>query len=59
MPVRSDATHRILVRENNVHSLLFEHVSMMDEGQYQIMAKNRAGTNMAQVNLKVRGGKQP
>jgi len=54
MPVRSDATHRILVRENNVHSLLFERVSMMDEGTYTIVAKNRAGTNMARVNLKVK-----
>jgi len=54
MPVRSDATHRILVRENNVHSLLFEKISMMDEGVYAITAKNRAGVNTARVNLRVK-----
>ena len=53
--VRSDATHRILVRENNVHSLLFEQVSLMEQGLYEITAKNRAGTNVARVNLKVKG----
>jgi len=52
--VRSDATHRILVRENNVHSLLFEQVSLMEQGLYEITAKNRAGTNVARVNLKVK-----
>lgn len=55
MAVRSDATHRILVRESNVHSLLFEQVSMMDEGTYVITAKNRAGSNTIRVNLKVKG----
>jgi len=54
MAVRSDATHRILVRESNVHSLLFEQVSMMDEGTYVITAKNRAGSNTIRVNLKVK-----
>lgn len=55
MPVRSDATHRIVVRENNVHSLLFEQVNIMDEGTYTIVAKNRAGTNMTRVNLRIKG----
>jgi len=54
MPVRSDATHRIVVRENNVHSLLFEQVNIMDEGTYTIVAKNRAGTNMTRVNLRIK-----
>jgi len=54
MPVRSDATHRIVVRENNVHSLLFDQVSIMDEGTYTIVAKNRAGTNMTRVNLRIK-----
>ncbi|XP_076824178.1 palladin-like isoform X6 [Clavelina lepadiformis] len=52
-PVRQDALHKILVRENNVHSLLLERVSPMDEGQYTITAKNKAGTATTHVQLHV------
>jgi len=52
-PVRQDALHKILVRENNVHSLLLERVSPMDEGQYTIKASNKAGTAVAYIQLHV------
>lgn len=54
-PVRQDALHKILVRENNVHSLLLERASPMDEGHYTIKATNKAGTAEAQVQLHVSG----
>ena len=52
-PVRQDVLHKILVRENNVHSLLLERVSPMDEGQYTIKASNKAGTAVAHIQLHV------
>jgi len=57
-PVRSDARHKILVRENNVHSLLFERLSLADEGTYEVVAKNRAGNNKAEIHLKVKPKEQ-
>nr|CAB3264639.1 palladin-like [Phallusia mammillata] len=53
LPVRQDSLHKVLVRENNVHSLLLERASPMDEGQYTIVARNKAGSASAHVQLHV------
>jgi len=52
-PVIQDSLHKILVRENNVHSLLLERASPMDEGQYTIVATNKAGKAVHHVQLHV------
>ncbi|XP_078487196.1 palladin isoform X1 [Ciona intestinalis] len=52
-PVRQDSLHKILVRENNVHSLLLERASPMDEGQYTVVATNKAGSATVNVQLHV------
>ena len=52
-PVIQDSLHKIVVRENNVHSLLLERVSPMDEGQYTITASNKAGSTTTHIQLKV------
>lgn len=52
-PVVQDAFHKIVVRENNVHSLLMERVSPMDEGQYTIKASNKAGSTVTHIQLRV------
>lgn len=57
-PVRSDARHKILVRENNIHSLLFERLSLADQGTYEVVAKNRAGNNTAEIYLTVKPKEQ-
>jgi len=56
--VRSGPRHKLLVRENNVHSLLFERLSLADEGKYEVIAKNRAGNNTAEIYLKVKPKEQ-
>ena len=55
--VLQDSLRKVLVRETNVHSLLLERVSPMDEGQYTIKASNKAGSVITHVQLHVKGKK--
>uniref|UniRef100_A0A6J0UMC5 Palladin isoform X1 n=4 Tax=Pogona vitticeps TaxID=103695 RepID=A0A6J0UMC5_9SAUR len=49
--IRSDASHKMLVRENGVHSLIIEPVTARDAGIYTCVAKNRAGQNTFSLEL--------
>ncbi|XP_055433586.1 palladin isoform X4 [Bubalus kerabau] len=52
-PVRQDSAHKMLVRENGVHSLVIEPVSARDAGIYTCVATNRAGQNSFCLELVV------
>ncbi|XDA72423.1 hypothetical protein R6Z07F_002703 [Ovis aries] len=52
-PVRQDSAHKMLVRENGVHSLVIEPVSARDAGIYTCVATNRAGQNSFSLELLV------
>ena len=54
-PVRQDSAHKMLVRENGVHSLVIEPVSARDAGIYTCVATNRAGQNSFCLELVVAG----
>ncbi|XP_043918511.1 palladin isoform X2 [Protopterus annectens] len=49
--VRSDSSHKMLVRENGVHSLIIEPVTARDAGIYTCIASNRAGQNSFNLQL--------
>ena len=51
--VAQDSLHKVVVRENNVHSFLIERASPMDEGQYTIKASNKAGCVLTHIQLHV------
>ncbi|XP_066429645.1 palladin isoform X1 [Eleutherodactylus coqui] len=50
-PVRPDNSHKMLVRENGVHSLIIEPVTSRDAGIYTCVASNRAGQNSFSLEL--------
>ncbi|XP_069487490.1 palladin isoform X2 [Ambystoma mexicanum] len=50
-PVRPDSSHKMLVRENGVHSLIIEPVTARDAGIYTCVATNRAGQNSFSLEL--------
>nr|XP_033797944.1 palladin isoform X3 [Geotrypetes seraphini] len=50
-PVRTDSSHKMLVRENGVHSLIIEPVTARDAGIYSCVATNRAGQNSFSLEL--------
>ncbi|XP_071976174.1 palladin isoform X2 [Engystomops pustulosus] len=50
-PVRPDNSHKMLVRENGVHSLIIEPVTTRDAGIYTCVASNRAGQNSFSLEL--------
>ncbi|XP_029428662.1 palladin isoform X2 [Rhinatrema bivittatum] len=50
-PVRPDSSHKMLVRENGVHSLIIEPVTARDAGIYSCVATNRAGQNSFSLEL--------
>uniref|UniRef100_A0A8D1AF91 Palladin n=1 Tax=Sus scrofa TaxID=9823 RepID=A0A8D1AF91_PIG len=52
-PIRPDSAHKMLVRENGVHSLIIEPVSARDAGIYTCVATNRAGQNSFSLELVV------
>ncbi|CAO2612218.1 Palld, partial [Lemmus lemmus] len=52
-PIRPDSTHKMLVRENGVHSLIIEPVTSRDAGIYTCIATNRAGQNSFTLELVV------
>ncbi|XP_019904661.3 palladin isoform X3 [Esox lucius] len=49
--IRPDSAHKMLVRENGVHSLVIEPVSNRDAGIYTCIASNRAGQNSFNLEL--------
>ncbi|XP_034006841.1 palladin-like [Trematomus bernacchii] len=49
--IRPDSAHKMLVRENGVHSLVVEPVSSRDAGIYTCIASNRAGQNSFNLEL--------
>ncbi|NXL64553.1 PALLD protein, partial [Chordeiles acutipennis] len=50
-PIRPDSSHKMLVRENGVHSLIIEPVTARDAGIYTCIASNRAGENRFSLEL--------
>eukprot|EP00071_Canis_lupus_P013276 XP_005635685.1 palladin isoform X4 [Canis lupus familiaris] len=54
-PIRPDSAHKMLVRENGVHSLIIEPVTSRDAGIYTCIATNRAGQNSFSLELVVAG----
>ncbi|KAM4809805.1 palladin [Rhinophrynus dorsalis] len=50
-PVRPDNSHKMLVRENGIHSLVIEPVTARDAGMYTCVASNRAGQNSFSLEL--------
>uniref|UniRef100_A0A8B9CRX6 Myopalladin n=2 Tax=Anser TaxID=8842 RepID=A0A8B9CRX6_9AVES len=52
-PVLPDGTHKMLVRETGVHSLLIDPLSQNDAGTYTCLATNRAGQNSFTLELTV------
>ena len=53
-PVRRDHLHKIVVRENNIHSLLIEKATAnRDSGEYVIRASNKAGVQVVKSRLVV------
>ncbi|KAM9327064.1 myopalladin [Gastrophryne carolinensis] len=53
IPVASNATHKMLVRENGIHSLLIDPLSQADAGTYTCFATNKAGQNSFSLDLSV------
>lgn len=53
--IRPDSAHKMLVRENGVHSLVIEPVTSRDAGIYTCIASNRAGQNSFNLELIVAG----
>ncbi|KAK1796485.1 hypothetical protein P4O66_008919 [Electrophorus voltai] len=49
--IRPDSAHKMLVRENGVHSLVIEPVTNRDAGVYTCIATNRAGQNSFSLEL--------
>ncbi|MEQ2159905.1 hypothetical protein GOODEAATRI_028012 [Goodea atripinnis] len=49
--IRPDSFHKMLVRENGVHSLVIEPVTSRDAGIYTCIASNRAGQNSFNLEL--------
>ncbi|KAM6440055.1 palladin isoform 6-T6 [Liasis olivaceus] len=49
--IRSDSSHKMLVRENGIHSLIIEPVTARDAGIYTCVATNRAGQNTFSLDL--------
>nr|XP_045736119.1 palladin isoform X5 [Mirounga angustirostris] len=52
-PIRPNSAHKMLVRENGVHSLIIEPVTSRDAGIYTCIATNRAGQNSFSLELVV------
>ncbi|XP_029926896.1 myopalladin [Myripristis murdjan] len=52
-PIYSDFYHKMLVRENGVHSLVIDPVTQNDSGTYTCIASNKAGQSSFCLELKV------
>ncbi|XP_075204903.1 myopalladin isoform X2 [Anomaloglossus baeobatrachus] len=53
IPVNPDITHKMLVRENGVHSLLIDPLLQSDGGTYTCIATNKTGQNSFSLELTV------
>ncbi|XP_029465550.1 myopalladin isoform X5 [Rhinatrema bivittatum] len=51
--VLRDATHKMLIRENGVHSLLIDPLMQHDAGTYTCIATNKTGQNSFSLELSV------
>lgn len=54
-PIYPDLYHRMLVRENGVHSLVIDPVTQKNAGAYTCIASNKAGQSSFTLELKVVG----
>lgn len=54
-PIYPDLYHRMMVRENGVHSLVIDPVTQKDAGAYTCIASNKAGQSSFTLELKVVG----
>nr|XP_013801082.1 PREDICTED: myopalladin [Apteryx mantelli mantelli] len=52
-PVLPDGTHKMLVRETGVHSLLIDPLTQNDAGTYTCLATNKTGQNSFSLELTV------
>uniref|UniRef100_A0A8C8R4T0 Myopalladin n=1 Tax=Pelusios castaneus TaxID=367368 RepID=A0A8C8R4T0_9SAUR len=52
-PVLPDSTHKMLVRETGVHSLLIDPLTQNDAGTYTCIATNKTGQNSFSLELSV------
>uniref|UniRef100_A0A8D0GAM8 Myopalladin n=1 Tax=Sphenodon punctatus TaxID=8508 RepID=A0A8D0GAM8_SPHPU len=52
-PVLPDGTHKMLVRETGVHSLLIDPLTQNDAGTYSCIATNKTGQNSFSLELTV------
>ncbi|XP_063817678.1 myopalladin isoform X1 [Pseudophryne corroboree] len=52
-PVTPDLTHKMLIRENGIHSLLIDPLSQADAGTYTCIAMNKTGQNSFSLELSV------
>ncbi|XP_028917263.1 myopalladin isoform X2 [Ornithorhynchus anatinus] len=52
-PVLPDTTHKMLIRETGVHSLLIDPLTQNDAGTYTCMATNKTGQNSFSLELTV------
>uniref|UniRef100_A0A8C4S5R4 Myopalladin n=1 Tax=Erpetoichthys calabaricus TaxID=27687 RepID=A0A8C4S5R4_ERPCA len=52
-PIYTDNNHKMLVRENGVHSLLIDPLMQSDAGTYTCIATNKAGQNSFSLELSV------
>ncbi|XP_054877662.1 myopalladin isoform X2 [Poeciliopsis prolifica] len=52
-PIYPDLNHKMLVRENGVHSLVVDPLTQNDAGTYTCIASNKAGQSSFNLELKV------
>uniref|UniRef100_A0A8C5NH55 Myopalladin-like n=1 Tax=Gouania willdenowi TaxID=441366 RepID=A0A8C5NH55_GOUWI len=52
-PIYSDIYHRMLVRENGIHSLVIDPLTKKDSGTYTCIASNKAGQSSFNLELTV------
>ncbi|XP_041644955.1 myopalladin isoform X2 [Cheilinus undulatus] len=52
-PVYPDLSHKMLVRENGIHSLVIDPLTQNDTGTYTCIASNKAGQSSFSLELKV------
>ncbi|XP_058650846.1 myopalladin isoform X2 [Onychostoma macrolepis] len=52
-PIYPDLTHRMLVRENGIHSLVIDPLTQADDGMYTCIASNKAGQSSFCLELRV------
>lgn len=52
-PIYPDVSHRMLVRENGIHSLVIDPLTQADDGTYTCIAANKAGQSSFCLELRV------